>query len=97
MGWQIVSKQDPERLGEEEMPDLVAAGLDASLMRNDIVLCRMPDARYRERRKQLDQLSEGQRTDSAAEYLEKGRPLQEIYGEQVYFKAAGHGFSRHSK
>ena len=95
-GWQPVSMQDPERMGEEQQPDLVAAGLDTSLSRNDIVLCRMPEARYRERRKNLDELAEGQRTDSAAEYLEKGRPLQETYGEAVYFRGPGHGF-RHSE
>ncbi len=95
-GWQPVSKTDPERMGEEEAPDLVAAGLDTTLTRNDIVLCRMPEERYREWRAQIDRRSEGTRGDSAAEYLEKGRPLQEAYGNDVYFKATGHGL-RHSE
>ena len=95
-GWQPVSKADPERMGEEDNSDLVAAGLDTTLTRNDIVLCRMPEDRYREWRAQMDRRSEGMQGDSAAAYLEKGRPLQEVYGDGVYFKAAGHGL-RHSE
>lgn len=95
-GWQPVSKTDPERMGEEEQADLVAAGLDTTLTRNDIVLCRMPEERYRTWRAQMNQRSEGMQGDGSADYMEKGRPLQEIYGKDVYFKAPGHGL-RHSE
>lgn len=94
-GWDFVKLTDPEKMGQETRSDRVAAGLDSTQTRNDIVLCRMPDERYSVHRAQIDQRSDGMRGDSAAEFMEKGRPLQDAYGEQVYFKSAGHGF-RHS-
>jgi hypothetical protein len=93
-GWVPVRLDDPERMGEEKRADLAAAGLDSTLTRNDIVLCRMPDSRYRELRERLNQLSEGTRGDGSSEYLERGRSLQETHGQgqPVYFKAGGHGY-----
>ena len=93
-GWEPVKLTDPERMGEEKRADLAAAGLDSTMTRTDIVLCRMPDARYRELREQLDQLSEGTKSDGSSEYLERGRSLQETHGqgEPIYFRSAGHGF-----
>ena len=97
-GWEPVRMDDPERMGEEKRADLAAAGLDSTLTRNDIVLCRMPDWRYREQREQLDKLSEGGRSDGSSEYLERGRSLQERVGssEPLYFRSPGHGF-RHTE
>ena len=93
-GWEPVKLADPERMGDEKELDLAAAGLDSSLTRNDIVLCRMPEARYREWREQLNRLSEGTGDDYSSEYLEKGRSLQEATAsaDPLYFKGAGHGF-----
>ncbi len=93
-GWELVKLSDPERMGEEKRADRVAAGLDTSLRRNDIVLCRMPEPRYREMRERMNQLAEGTRDDGSSEYLERGRSLQERVGarEPLYFKSAGHGF-----
>ena len=93
-GWEFVKLTDPERMGEEKRADLAAAGLDATMTRNDIVLCRMPDSRYRELREQINRLSEGTRSDGSSEYLERGRSLQETHGqgEPIYFKSRGHGF-----
>ena len=95
-GWEPCKLTDPERMGELKASDWAAAGIDSSVQRRDIVLCRMPDERYRVWRKQQDMLSEGTQGDSAAEYLEEGRPLQEVYGPGIYFKAQGHGL-RHSE
>jgi len=95
-GWQPCKLTDPERLGEEESPDLVGTGLDTSLQRQDIILCRMPEERYRAQRAEIDALSERMQGDeSAAEFLEKGRAFEGAYG-QVYFKDRSHGF-RHSE
>jgi hypothetical protein len=93
-GWEFVKLTDPERMGEEKRPDRVAAGLDTTLTRNDIVLCRMPDSRYRKLREQIAQLTEGTGGDGSSEFMERGRPLQEAYGrgEPIYFRGAGHGF-----
>jgi len=95
-GWDPVKITDPERMGEEKAADWKAAGIDSNVQRNDIVLCRMPEARYRELIERQDKLSASKQGDSAAEYLEEGRPLQELYGQGIYFKAPGHGF-RHSE
>jgi len=92
-GWEFVKLSDPERMGEERRADRKAAGLDSTMTRNDIVLCRMPEERYRKLREQIDQLTEGRGGDVSAEYLERGRPLQEAYGgKAIYFKEPGHGF-----
>jgi hypothetical protein len=93
-GWEPCRLDSPERLGEEHFPDLKAAGLDTSLTRNDIVLCRMPESRYREWREQLNKLSDNAEQDGSAEYMEKGRPLQEAFGKEIYFQGPGHGLRR---
>ena len=95
-GWEPVKITDPERMGEEKAADWKAAGIDSNVQRNDIVLCRMPEERYRELIERQDKLSASKQGDSAAEYLEEGRPHQERYGQGIYFKAPGHGF-RHSE
>ena len=93
-GWELVKLTDPERRGEERTPDLVAAGLDSNLKRNDIVLCRMPESRYREWREQLNKFSDDGAADTSSEYLERGRSLQEATGsaDPLYFRGTGHGF-----
>jgi hypothetical protein len=91
-GWEFVKLTDPERMGEEKAQDRVAAGLDTTLTRNDIVLCRMPESRYRKLREQIEQLTEGKTgSDGSSEFMERGREAYG-HGEPVYFRGAGHGF-----
>ena len=94
-GWTFVTKEDPEWSGNEQYNDVIAAGLDTSVTRNDIALCWMSEEKYRERQAALVARQESERGDtSAAEYLEKGRPFEEQYGQGIYFKVPGHGIRR---
>ena len=95
-GWIFVGNEDPEYSGNEQYSDVIAAGLDTSVTRNEIALCWMPESKYRERQQALVERQAERRGDTSAEYLEKGRSLQEIYGRSIYFKGPGHGY-RHSE
>jgi hypothetical protein len=94
MGWTFITQQDPEWSGNEQYSDVIAAGLDTTVTRNELALCYMTEKQYATRQEYLEKLHAQQRSDSSAEYLEKGRPLQEMYGPEVYFKGPGHGFRR---
>lgn len=93
-GWTFITKEDPEWSGNERYDDVIAAGLDTTVTRNELALCWMPEDKYGERQAALVARQEDQRGDTSAEYLEKGRPLQEVYGPNIYFKVPGHGFRR---
>jgi hypothetical protein len=93
-GWRFVTKEEPEWSGNIDYDDVVGAGLDTTVTRNDIALCWMSEEQYRRMREQVDQLWDGTGGDGSSEVMERGRPLQEAYGcgEPIYFRGAGHGF-----
>jgi hypothetical protein len=93
-GWIFITKEDPEWSGNETYNDVIGAGLDTTVTRNEIALCWMPEGKYKERQEARRRILEEQQGDTSAEYLEKGRPLQEIYGQGIYFKRHDHGFRR---
>jgi hypothetical protein len=95
-GWTFITKDDPEWSGNEQYNDVIAAGLDTTVTRNEIALCWMPEGKYKERQELRRKILEEQQGDTSVEYLEKGRPLQEMYGQGIYIKGPGHGF-RHSE
>ena len=97
-GWSFIGKNDPEWSGNQRYDDIIAAGLDTTVTRNEIALCWMPTEKYRARQAALVARQDRQRgMDSAsAEYLEKGKRLEATYGQDVYFKERGHGI-RHSE
>ena len=95
-GWTFITKNDPEWSGNESYSDVIGAGLDTTVTRNEIALCWMPESKYKERQERMKALLDQQQGDTSAEYLEKGRPLQEVYGQGIYIKGPGHGF-RHSE
>jgi len=90
-GWRPVGPEDPENLMQTQDPHNIGTPLDSFAISNDVVLMWMPEERYRARQDRNAQLSEARSADISEEFIAKGRPLQERYGRQLYFRRADHG------
>jgi hypothetical protein len=90
-GWRAVGPEDPERLSVAQDPHNIGTPLDSHVISNDVILMWTPEEKYAERQIRNAKISEARSADISEEFIEKGRPLQERYGRQLYFRRADHG------
>lgn len=94
-GWEVVPPGAPERMGPENNP-LFGAGvaLDGVNVRRDVVLMRMPEARYRVYKEEKQQAALRALYGNTDAYLTEGQKAQRRYGASaggpIYYRGPGH-------
>lgn len=96
-GWKVVGPGDPEHGMAAQDPNMKAAGLDGIQGLHDVVLCKMPESRYRVHREPIEAQNRQQNPDTGGELESKNQSLEGAiarYGSRFgFFKQRDHGFS----
>lgn len=94
-GWEVVPPDSPEHKGRELKLSYSQFGLDNYQVHGDLVLLRIPEAKYREKAELRAQLAKAAIQGPTEDYQQRGAPLEERFGSRadgpIYYRGHGHG------